>query len=69
MDQRLTDPAGVEALRRELGTRPDGRLNGMLGDEEVVKVIGSFPMRSLAGFPNISIDHATLDSMIEAMAR
>jgi hypothetical protein len=40
----------------------------MLGDQEVVKVIGSFPMRSLAGFPNISIDHATLDSMIEQVS-
>jgi beta-glucosidase len=68
LDEWLTDPLGAAALRAALGTRPDGRLNGMLGDEEVVKVIGSFPMRSLAGFPNISIDHATLDSMIEQMS-
>ena len=68
LDEWLADPLGAAALRAALGTRPDGRLKGMLGDEEVVKVIGSFPMRSLAGFPNVSIDHATLDSMIEQMS-
>ena len=51
-----------------MGTRDDGRLAGMLGDEELQRVVGNFPMRSLAGFPNITLDHATLDEVVERLS-
>ena len=69
LEEWLDDPAGHAALEEAFGTREDGRLQGMLGDEELRRVIGNFPMRSLAGFPNVSIDHATLDAMVERLSR
>ncbi len=68
LEEWLDDPHGAAALREAFGTRPDGRLNGMLGDPELVTVIGNFPMRSLAGFPNVNLDHATLDTMVERLS-
>jgi beta-glucosidase len=68
LEEWLADPAGAAALHEAFGTRPDGRLVGMLGDPDLVKVIGNFPMRSLAGFPNVTIDHATLDGMVARLA-
>ena len=32
-------------------------------------MIGNFPMRSLAGFPNVTLDHATLDEVVERLSR
>jgi hypothetical protein len=31
-------------------------------------VVGNFPMRSLAGFPNITLDHATLDEVVTRLS-
>jgi beta-glucosidase len=69
LEEWLDDPAGRAALEEAFGTREDGRLQGMLGDEELRRVIGNFPMRSLAGFPNVTIDHATVDTMVERLSR
>ncbi len=64
LEEWLDDPAGAAALREVLGT-VDGRLAGMLGDPQLVQVIGNFPMSTLAGFPNVDLDHATLDALVE----
>jgi hypothetical protein len=40
----------------------------MLGDEDLQRVVGNFPMRSLAGFPNITLDHATLDEVVTRLS-
>ena len=42
----------------------DGRLAGMLGSPELVTVVGNFPMSTLAGFPNVDLDHGTLDDLV-----
>lgn len=68
LEEWLADADGAAALHRVLGTRDDGRLAGMLGDEELQRVIGNFPMRSLAGFPNITLDHATLDEVVARLS-
>lgn len=68
LEEWLDDPHGAAALRETFGTRPDGRLKGMLGDPQLVTVIGNFPMRSLAGFPNVELDHATLDTLVERLS-
>ena len=68
LEEWLADPAGAAALHEVLGTRDDGRLAGMLGDEELQRVVGNFPMRSLAGFPNITLDHATLDEVVTRLS-
>jgi len=68
LEEWLADPTGAAALHEVLGTRDDGRLAGMLGDEELQRVVGNFPMRSLAGFPNITLDHATLDEVVTRLS-
>ena len=68
LQEWLADPDGAAALAEVVGTREDGRLAGMLGDEELQRVVGNFPMRSLAGFPNITLDHATLDEVVERLS-
>ena len=68
LEEWLADPAGAAALHDVLGTRDDGRLAGMLGDEELQRVVGNFPMRSLAGFPNVTLDHATLDEVVARLS-
>jgi beta-glucosidase len=69
LQEWLADPAGAAALREVLGTTEDGRLAGVLGQEELQRVVGNFPMETLAGFPNVDLDHATLDDLVARVHR
>ncbi len=64
LEEWLDDPAGAEALADHLGLDEHGRLRGPLGDEELVRVIGNFPMSALAGFPIVDLDHAGLADLV-----
>ncbi|NUS51358.1 MAG: beta-glucosidase [Nocardioidaceae bacterium] len=64
LQEWLDDPEAAAMLRQALGVDPDGRLPGMLGDPQAVDVVGNFPLRGLAGFPNVPLDHATVDAML-----
>jgi beta-glucosidase len=64
LEEWLADPEGTVALGEVLGTTDDGRLAGWLGDPHLVSVIGNFPMSTLAGFPTVDLDHATLDELV-----
>ena len=64
LDEWLADPTGAALLGEVLGIRGDGRLAGMLGDVEVRRVVGNFPLRALAGFGTFGIDHAGLDALV-----
>ena len=68
LEEWLDDPEGAAALREVLGTA-DGRLAGMLGDPHLVQVIGNFPMSTLAGFPNVDLDHTMLDELVARVSR
>jgi len=61
----LADPAGSAALRQAVGTDADGRPRGILGDDDLIKIIGNFPISSLAAFPGRGLDHATITSLIQ----
>jgi beta-glucosidase len=65
LDEWLADPVGSVALRTAFGTDEAGQSLGLLADEELVKVIGNFPMRTLAAFPGVGLDHEALNSLIE----
>jgi beta-glucosidase len=60
----LGDPDGAARLRAALGTDDSGRLRGALGNEELVPLIGNFPLRRLAAFPGFGIDHAMVDELV-----
>jgi beta-glucosidase len=63
----LADPVGGPLLLATIGTGEGGRPNGVLGDEELLKVVGNFPLRSLAAFPGMAVDHATLDELLRQL--
>jgi beta-glucosidase len=60
LQEWLADPAGGEALRREVGTSPDGRPAGILGSEELISVIGNFPLHTLTAFPGLGVTRKVL---------
>jgi beta-glucosidase len=63
LQEWLADPAGSAALRKAVGTDSDGRPRGILGDSELVEIIGNFPISSLAAFPGLGLDHATVSRL------
>jgi len=65
LQEWLADPAGSVALRAAFGTDEAGHPRGIIGDTELVKVIGNFPMSRLAAFPGIGLDHRTLDALVD----
>ena len=63
----LTDPAGGQALRDALGTRPDGRPGGILGSEELLAIIGNMPLATLAAFPGLGVTDELIDTLVAAV--
>ena len=63
----LTDPAGGQALREALGTRPDGRPGGILGSEELLAIIGNMPLATLAAFPGLGVTDELIDTLVAAV--
>jgi beta-glucosidase len=64
LQEWLAEPAGAALLREAIGYLPDGSPRGILGDEEMIRVIGNFPLSSLAAFPGLGIDQSTVDELI-----
>lgn len=60
LQEWLVDPKGSAALLAAVGTDPDGRPAGILGDTEMLGVIGNFPLGSLAAFPGMGISPEVL---------
>ena len=60
----LADPVGGPALRSALGNGPDGTPGGFLNDE-LVKMIGSFPLGTLATF-GLGITHQQVATLVTA---
>ena len=63
----LTDPAGGQALRDALGTRPDGRPGGILGSAELLAIIGNMPLATLAAFPGLGVTDELIDTLVAAV--
>lgn len=63
LEEWLAHPVGADLLREAIGVDENGRPRGILGDEELIRVIGNFPISTLAAFPGLGIDHATVDNL------
>jgi beta-glucosidase len=61
LEEWLAHPVGAALLREAVGVDENGRPRGILGDDELIRVIGNFPISTLAAFPGLGIDHATVD--------
>ena len=64
LEEWLAHPVGAGLLREAVGVDERGRPRGILGDEELIRVIGNFPIIRLAAFPGLGIDHATVDHLL-----
>jgi beta-glucosidase len=57
----MADPTGLALIREAVATgQPDPTR-----DAELVSVIGTMPMSTLAAFQGMSVDHDTLDKLVE----
>ena len=63
LEEWLSDPDGAEALRREVGVDPAGQPNGILGNPDLQRVIGNFPISSLAAFAGSGITYAIVQEL------
>jgi beta-glucosidase len=64
LEEWLDHPVGSDLLREAVGVDERARPRGILGDEELIRVIGNFPISTLAAFPGLGIDHATVDHLL-----
>jgi len=69
LQEWLADPDGAAALRAVAGTDENGRPNGILGNQELMKVIGNFPVSTLAAFPGLGIGHDALRELLAPRGR
>ena len=67
LQEWLADPVGGPLLLASIGTSESGTPNGVLGDEELLRVIGNFPLRRLCAFPGMVVDNKTLDGLLEQL--
>jgi beta-glucosidase len=63
LEEWLNNPDGAAALRREVGIDSAGEPNGILGDPELIRVIGNFPISSLAAFAGSGITYAIVQKL------
>jgi beta-glucosidase len=64
----LADPRGYELLRGEIGADSNGRLNGLAGDDKLVRVVGNFPLRRLATLPGLGLTPMTVARLLDQVA-
>jgi beta-glucosidase len=64
----LLDPEGGPALRAAFGTGRDGRPGGILGSDELVRMLGSIPLSTLATF-RAGITHEQVAELVAALPR
>jgi beta-glucosidase len=68
LEEWLAHPEGGPALRSAVGVDDNGKPRGILGSEEMLAVIGNFPLGSLAAF-GMGIDHATVTKLVQEFGR
>jgi beta-glucosidase len=68
LQEWLADPTGAALLRDAVGTDETGRPRGILGNDELIAVIGNFPISTLAAFPGLGLDHATVDDLVQRIS-
>jgi beta-glucosidase len=69
LQEWLADPAGSALLRTAVGTDATGRPKGILGNEELLVVIGNFPISTLAAFPGLGLGHAVVQALVDQVSR
>jgi beta-glucosidase len=68
LEEWLAHPVGSGLLHEAIGVDERGHPRGILGDDELIRVIGNFPISSLTAFPGLGIDHTTVDQLLERVS-
>jgi beta-glucosidase len=68
LQEWLADPTGAALLQEAVGTDDQGRPKGILGNEELLPVIGNFPIHTLAAFPGLGFTHDLVHDLTEQIA-
>jgi beta-glucosidase len=68
LEEWLADPSGSALLHKAIGTDKDGKPKGILGNEELLPVIGNFPISSLAALPGLGFTHDLVHSLVEQVS-
>ena len=64
LQEWLADPTGATLLHQAVGTDDQGRPKGILGNQELLPVIGNFPISTLAAFPGLGITHELVHNLV-----
>ena len=64
LEEWLADPAGERALRAAIGTDADGNPAGILGNAEMQRMLGNFPVSTLAAFADFGLSHEIVDRLV-----
>ena len=68
LQEWLADPTGSALLHKAVGIDETGRPKGILGNQELMVVIGNFPISSLAAFPGLGLSHAIVHGLIDQIS-
>jgi beta-glucosidase len=63
LQEWLAHPEAGPALRQAVGVDVNGKARGIVGNEEMLAMIGNFPLGTLTAF-GMGIDHATVAEML-----
>jgi beta-glucosidase len=69
LEEWLADPTGSALVREAVGTDETGRPRGILGSEEMLPVIGNFPIGRLAAFEGLGFDQEMVENLVASAAR
>ena len=68
LQEWLANPTGSALLHKAVGSDDQGRPKGILGNEELLPVIGNFPISTLAAFPGLGFTHDLVNSLVEQVS-
>jgi beta-glucosidase len=68
LQEWLADPTGSALLHKAVGIDATGRPKGILGNQELMPVIGNFPISTLAAFPGLGLSHAVVHGLIDQIS-
>ena len=63
LEEWLAEPSAAAALRAA-ATDETGEPQGILGDDEMLRIVGNFPVASLASFPGMGFDHHDIERIL-----
>jgi len=64
----IADPAGSALLHQAVGTDEAGRPLGILGNQELIAIIGNFPISTLTAFPGLGLERSTVTDVLHRHA-